>query len=97
MKEKTIYHKICALEGCCTEFDTTMERKLFCYKNHYIMGNRKRAAERIKQTRENGKFKCPCCGENKSDVKWCFCRACKENIRQFNIVDETEMECHVHG
>jgi hypothetical protein len=82
-----IYHKVCALIYCGKRFDTAMERKLYCCNNHYIIGNRMRAAARIKNNRINGKHKCPMCKLMKSTEKNRYCLSCRQKITKYEISD----------
>ncbi len=92
-----IFHKTCALAGCDIEFDTEMERKLYCCNAHYRQAANSREKEKQRKTRKNGKFKCPDCGLMKSNKHQVFCRACKFRHTRFGIEDTMSQECKLYA
>lgn len=73
-KKEIVYNKRCHI--CGQPFDTNSKKKIYCCLDCYKKANKVR--NRLHTYKEEDRlYKCPSCGEMKSNKKWCFCDNCK--------------------
>jgi len=94
-----MFNRICQLPGCTNEFSTNKENKVYCCVDHYRKGNSIKERQRQKQKRTCGVEKYPCimCGQKRNNEKYRYCISCRENIRQWGIVDTINQEHKIYG